>query len=158
MVWYLYLSETPDSHFEIVCLETFSSAPNSSCDIPFVFLKSISFSLKFIVILLWLVFKYKTSIADRCFFINQPLLAICQPHITTAKFNYTCHKERNIDRLVILFLLTFIRLLRFPDWVAHDRFQSAHIAFSRIAQIDFVMVSCIRNIQFVPIRFHIVVH
>ena len=158
MVWYLYLSETPDSHFEIVCLDTFSSAPNSSCDIPFVFLKSISFSLKFIVILLWLVFKYKTSIADRCFFINQPLLAICQPHITTAKFNYTCHKERNIDRLVIFFLLTFIRLLRFPDWVAHDRFQSAHITFSRIAQIDFVMVSRVRNIQFVSIRFHIVVH
>lgn len=53
---------------------------------------------------------------------------------------------------------TNLRLLRFPDWVAHDRFQSAHIAFSRIAQIDFVMVSCIRNIQFVSIRFHIVVH
>ena len=46
---------------------------------------------------------------------------------------------------------TNLRLLRFPDWVAHDRFQSAHIAFSRIAQIDFVMVSCIRNIQFVSI-------
>ena len=51
-----------------------------------------------------------------------------------------------------------LRLLSFPDWMAHDCFQSAHIAFSRIAQIDFVMVSCIRNIQFVSIRFHIVVH
>lgn len=35
--------------------------------------------------------------------------------------------------------------------MAHDCFQSAHIAFSRIAQIDFVMVSCIRSY---PVRIH----
>ena len=59
---------------------------------------------------------------------------------------------------VDFFRHNILRLLSFPDWVAHNCFQSAHITFSRIAQIDFVMVSCIRNIQFVPIRFHIVVH
>ena len=53
---------------------------------------------------------------------------------------------------------TDIRLLRFPDRVTHNRFQSAHIAFSRIAQIDFVMVSRVRNIQLIPVCFHIVVH
>ena len=48
MVWYLYLSEPPLSHFEIVCLVTFNSAPSSSWDSPLLFLKEINFSLKFI--------------------------------------------------------------------------------------------------------------
>ena len=46
----------------------------------------------------------------------------------------------------------------FSDRVAYHRFKPAHMAFSRIAQIDFVVESCIGNIQLVPVGFHIVVH
>lgn len=42
--------------------------------------------------------------------------------------------------------------------MAHDCFQPAYITFSRIAQINFVMVSCVRNIQLISVCFHIVVH
>ena len=41
MVWYLYLSETPDSHFETVCLLVSVSSANCSCDIPAAFLISL---------------------------------------------------------------------------------------------------------------------
>ena len=34
-MWYLYLSDTPFSHFETVCLTTFSLVASSSCVIPF---------------------------------------------------------------------------------------------------------------------------
>ena len=44
MVWYLYLSETPDSHFEIAVLETNRASASSSCVKPLLLLNSFSFS------------------------------------------------------------------------------------------------------------------
>ena len=44
MVWYLYLSEPPCSHLEIVCRTTFSLTASSSCESPFDFLIDFMFS------------------------------------------------------------------------------------------------------------------
>ena len=44
MVWYLYLSETPCSHLEIVCRTTFSLIASSCCESPFDFLIAFMFS------------------------------------------------------------------------------------------------------------------
>lgn len=44
MVWYLYLSESPDSHFEIAVLETNNASASSSCVKPRLFLNFWSFS------------------------------------------------------------------------------------------------------------------
>ena len=44
-MWYLYLSEPPLSHLDIVCRTTFSLTANSSCESPFDFLIVFKFSL-----------------------------------------------------------------------------------------------------------------
>ena len=43
MVWYLYLSESPCSHLEIVCRTTCSLIASSSCESPFDFLMVLMF-------------------------------------------------------------------------------------------------------------------
>ena len=47
-MWYLYLSEPPFSHFETVCLTTFSFAASSSWERPFAFLALLMFSFNMI--------------------------------------------------------------------------------------------------------------
>ena len=44
MVWYLYLSESPVSHLEIVCLTTFNLIASSSCESPLDFRIALMFS------------------------------------------------------------------------------------------------------------------
>ena len=44
MVWYLYLSETPDSHFDIACLDTPNCSASCSCERALFFRSSYSFS------------------------------------------------------------------------------------------------------------------
>ena len=44
LVWYLYLSDTPCSHLEIVCRTTFNLMASSSCESPFAFLIAFMFS------------------------------------------------------------------------------------------------------------------
>ena len=44
MVWYLYLSEPPDSHFDIACLDTPNCSASCSCERALFFRSSYSFS------------------------------------------------------------------------------------------------------------------
>ena len=83
---YPYVDETPFSHFETVCLTTFSLIASSSCEIPFDFLSFLMFSLSIIYASLFLMAQFygQTSHCHK----QRILTSSCLPVIAARNEHY----------------------------------------------------------------------
>ena len=110
MVWYLYLSESPFSHFDTVCLTTFSLIASSSCDSPFDFLILLIFSFSIISASLFLIAQFYIQ-KSRCH----------KQYILTSAYSRAFHRQISIEQNLcamacqgcgaVLFLLKAVELL-----------------------------------------------